>query len=308
MYDDFTFLKSFNTLWIYTALKLIWIISIGTDVSIPSEFTLLSNISIALPYFLRFQYPLNLHCSQTVPDGGGVGVSFNTLWIYTALKLHPLHVLLARGFNTLWIYTALKQKSISNYNKTVSIPSEFTLLSNGRTIRLYGAVVSIPSEFTLLSNSMLVCIITFSFQYPLNLHCSQTIPLAQNFRRCFNTLWIYTALKPWNIYIRADTVSIPSEFTLLSNLANTINPDAEVSIPSEFTLLSNCRVFFISCKMFQYPLNLHCSQTICVDILHAEMFQYPLNLHCSQTIGLYCWIMVRFQYPLNLHCSQTYST
>ena len=99
----------FNTLWIYTALKQRVVDFHASMVSIPSEFTLLSNISIALPYFLRFQYPLNLHCSQTVPDGGGVGVSFNTLWIYTALKLHPLHVLLARGFNTLWIYTALKQ-------------------------------------------------------------------------------------------------------------------------------------------------------------------------------------------------------
>ena len=175
---------------------------------------------------------------------------------------------------------------------------------------------------------MLVCIITFSFQYPLNLHCSQTIPLAQNFRRCFNTLWIYTALKPWNIYIRADTVSIPSEFTLLSNLANTINPDAEVSIPSEFTLLSNylcgystrgnvsipseftllsnCRVFFISCKMFQYPLNLHCSQTHILSTSKNIWFQYPLNLHCSQTEFDFIDVVYRFQYPLNLHCSQTY--
>ena len=56
-------------------------------------------------------------------------------------------------------------------------------------------------------------------------------------------------------------VSIPSEFTLLSNLYSARSAMLSVSIPSEFTLLSNLfsTVFLIG--MFQYPLNLHCSQT-----------------------------------------------
>ena len=56
---------------------------------------------------------------------------------------------------------------------------------------------------------------------------------------------------------------------------------------------------------FQYPLNLHCSQTlleICKDHL---VFQYPLNLHCSQTKADKRTVSAVFQYPLNLHCSQT---
>ena len=35
--------------------------------------------------------------------------------------------------------------------------------------------------------------------------------------------------------------------------------------------------------LFQYPLNLHCSQTRMVDDIKDGKFQYPLNLHCSQT-------------------------
>ena len=57
----------------------------------------------------------------------------------------------------------------------VSIPSEFTLLSNVDRIEWGGFVVSIPSEFTLLSNAVTFGWKKVWFQYPLNLHCSQTI-------------------------------------------------------------------------------------------------------------------------------------
>ena len=56
--------------------------------------------------------------------------SFNTLWIYTALKRVVLVFFDTSGFNTLWIYTALKPADFETTVYDVSIPSEFTLLSN----------------------------------------------------------------------------------------------------------------------------------------------------------------------------------
>ena len=210
---------SFNTLWIYTALKHIK----GSDnwvyVSIPSEFTLLSNVQRNADVKRRFQYPLNLHCSQTWAGGGvllwqfqyplnlhcsqtekftmredigfntlwiytalkpgtseaGTIAGFNTLWIYTALKRHSIHNMKYTGFNTLWIYTALKRLYCTFPSLTVSIPSEFTLLSNCCPAFSGNIKVSIPSEFTLLSNVKNSLSINSLFQYPLNLHCSQTL-------------------------------------------------------------------------------------------------------------------------------------
>ena len=51
---------------------------------------------------------------------------------------------------------------------------KFTLLSNTLVFWTHGFIVSIPSEFTLLSNRYACQRITNVFQYPLNLHCSQT--------------------------------------------------------------------------------------------------------------------------------------
>ena len=61
-------------------------------------------------------------------------------------------------------------------------------------------------------------------------------------------------------------------------------------------------------EMFQYPLNLHCSQTIKIYNPEDIPFQYPLNLHCSQTLNGLKSTQYTFQYPLNLHCSQTFDT
>ena len=143
---------------------------------------------------------------------------FNTLWIYTALKLISGKVAILHRFNTLWIYTALKLS--------------------------FSLICSLP---------------------------------------CFNTLWIYTALK---------------------RRASTSNGFL-VSIPSEFTLLSNLFIDFGSHFRFQYPLNLHCSQTLYTSVRAFMLFQYPLNLHCSQTRIITSNDLWLFQYPLNLHCSQT---
>ena len=210
--------RSFNTLWIYTALKLYF--------QITKQFR-----------------------------------SFNTLWIYTALKRHLPLLKVWFCFNTLWIYTALKLCSIVKNIVPVSIPSEFTLLSNFSHLMPGLNRVSIPSEFTLLSNFASEKIGVIRFQYPLNLHCSQTHILHTLKYNCFNTLWIYTALKPLEWYLcRAlgfntlwiytalkpnSSMVIPSLcfntlwiYTALK-LLTTVSRYILVSIPSEFTLLSN---------------------------------------------------------------------
>ena len=188
----------------------------------------------------RFQYPLNLHCSQTNSQNNLTPNPFQY-----PLNLHcsqtTWNLLLEfQCFNTLWIYTALKQ--------VITRKTPF--------------IVSIPSEFTLLSNICHLDPRSIRFQYPLNLHCSQTL---------FS--------KSYQLFC----VSIPSEFTLLSNLSYGFPIFLGVSIPSEFTLLSNYRTIIQDYNPFQYPLNLHCSQTIVITKKHRIWFQYPLNLHCSQT-------------------------
>ena len=149
-------LLSFNTIWIYTALKLLRFWKNPLKVSIPSEFTLLSNLVNSAIAESWFQYPLNLHCSQTSARLSKTTPSFNTLWIYTALKQISFPLIYNHCFNTLWIYTALKQHLL--YSRK---------------------------------------------------------------RNSFNTLWIYTALKPNQFHILSSSVSIPSEFTLLSNKIKT---------------------------------------------------------------------------------------
>ena len=39
----------------------------------------------------------------------------------------------------------------------------------------------------------------------------------------------------------------------------------------------------MSCRKFDYPLNLHISQTAGQSFRHKIQFDYPLNLHISQT-------------------------
>ena len=55
-----------------------------------------------------FEYPLDLHCSQTIVAATSHEAGLNTLWIYTALKLKEYLGEIPDGLNTLWIYTALK--------------------------------------------------------------------------------------------------------------------------------------------------------------------------------------------------------
>ena len=56
---------------------------------------------------------------------------------------------------------------------------------------------------------------------------------------------------------------------------------------------------------FDYPLNLHISQTAELSDTQQLKFDYPLNLHISQTAELSDTQQLKFDYPLNLHISQT---
>ena len=56
---------------------------------------------------------------------------------------------------------------------------------------------------------------------------------------------------------------------------------------------------------FDYPLNLHISQTSYFKALNIVEFDYPLNLHISQTEASGRIRQTVFDYPLNLHISQT---
>ena len=251
----------FNTLWIYTALKPGFQEYYYNIVSIPSEFTLLSNFSVLFEVKFLFQYPLNLHCSQTVPKCKNIDICFNTLWIYTALKLKTSSFWFSFCFNTLWIYTALKQQHIRYssslrfntlwiytalkpsfnklYNVFVSIPSEFTLLSNYVGIDTITNVFQYPLNLHCSQTRAIIYIFKPRFQYPLNLHCSQTMVLFSCPFSSFNTLWIYTALKPMVIDQRkGDRFNTLWIYTALK-LYYHIYHHQQVSIPSEFTLLSN---------------------------------------------------------------------
>ena len=62
---------------------------------------------------------------------------------------------------------------------------------------------------------------------------------------------------------------------------------------------------FRNTHWFEYPLDLHCSQTDNLEIRQISEFEYPLDLHCSQTLNKINKLYVMFEYPLDLHCSQT---
>ena len=123
--------------------------------------------------------------------------------------------------------------------KWVWIPSGFTLLSNCKMSIDNVAWVWIPSGFTLLSNRKAIWHTFGMFEYPLDLHCSQTCRSFFPGLARLNTLWIYTALKQVVHRKCAISVWIPSGFTLLSNYTYFPAVNWSVWIPSGFTLLSN---------------------------------------------------------------------
>ena len=169
----------------------------------------------------------------------------------------------------------------------------------------------------------------FRFEYPLDLHYSQTRPFKPTYKSCLNTLWIYTTLKLVYILLKI-LYSLTSGFTLLSNRGVVKEDSVLVWIPSGFTLLSNDTLAISGMSLFEYPLDLHYSQTSGETSLLIGRFEYPLDLHYSQTIQTnnirLCWVWRpsgftllsnneavfrrwwKFEYPLDLHYSQTADT
>ena len=143
-----------------------------------------------------------------------------------------------------------------------------------------------------------------------------------------NTLWIYTTLKPFTpcgvpffVWIPSGftplsnpqitlcsqvLVWIPSGFTPLSNYFNFCSFQFYVWIPSGFTPLSNRLILPTDCILFEYPLDLHHSQTGIRWRSRKLRFEYPLDLHHSQTFPGVSNRLGKFEYPLDLHHSQTH--
>ncbi len=164
-------------------------------VSIPYEFTLLSNTGMPQRISHQFLFPTNLHYSQTMSDSDLHDLSFYSLRIYTTLKQKDWGILGLDRFYSLRIYTTLKQPRHRD-NQVLCFYSLriYTTLKRRKTpalplfgfsLRIYTTLkqapldswqagVSIPYEFTLLKPCRY-----FSFLQPR-----------------FYSLRIYTTLKP----------------------------------------------------------------------------------------------------------------
>ena len=101
-----------------------------------------------------FEYPLDLHYSQTDIVFPGFLCSLNTLWIYTTLKRKRKKTLHHRSLNTLWIYTTLKH-----------LVRLYLILCRLNTLWIY----------TTLKQKGVLWYFECLFEYPLDLHYSQTL-------------------------------------------------------------------------------------------------------------------------------------
>ena len=166
---------------------------------------------------MLFEYPLDLHYSQTVLYMFSSRYCLNTLWIYTTLKPPNCPEFAVACLNTLWIYTTLKQdhcfmydlyslNTLWIYTTLKRILRQIPRRSGLNTLWIYTTLkpdlssrrisrVWIPSGFTLLSNNEAVFRRWWKFEYPLDLHYSQTADTILSITTGLNTLWIYTTLK-----------------------------------------------------------------------------------------------------------------
>ena len=119
-------------------------------------------------------------------------------------------------------------------------------------------------------------------------------------------LWIYISLKLFTSEQDGYPVWLSFEFTYLSN--GRLNPDIHrlVWLSFEFTYLSNSTQSTWWPRQFDYPLNLHISQTGGNAANPNQMFDYPLNLHISQTVKRHAqvalsliilWIYISLKLP-----------
>ena len=125
-------------------------------------------------------------------------------------------------------------------------------------------------------------------------------------RMCLIILWIYISLKR-----RADHgVAATSLIILWIYISLKRRADHGVAATSLIILwiyisLKQSFSSFRRPGQFDYPLNLHISQTPERIDWIEEAFDYPLNLHISQTEDRCPMAKASFDYPLNLHISQT---
>ena len=101
------------------------------------------------------------------------------------------------------------------------------------------------------------------------------------------------------------SVWLSFEFTYLSNNIDDRAVDIKFDYPLNLHISQTQRTRKGKPGEFDYPLNLHISQTRTRHTETAYPFDYPLNLHISQTGGGLRLISPLFDYPLNLHISQT---
>ena len=126
-----------------------------------------------------------------------------------------------------------------------------------------------------------------------------------------------------------DFVCFPYEFTLLSNLGETIKPVQVVCFPYEFTLLSNFSpcwyVCFVVCFPYEFTLlsnflsDNRCRMMVCFPyeftllsnynrrILPDTQVCFPYEFTLLSNSGVILPHHRKFVSPTNLHCSQTHT-
>ena len=191
----------------------------------------------------------------------------------------------------------------------------------------WGAVFDYPLNLHISQTRGMVYTCRNQFDYPLNLHISQTGSSKQQGGPRLIILWIYISLKRQASALGVSLVWLSFEFTYLSNKGDGIYLSESVWLSFEFTYLSNYRLaqnrltlVWLSFE-FTYLSNLseyrhlirevwlsfeftYLSNAICCVTIGIR-FDYPLNLHISQTKRHRCLRRWLFDYPLNLHISQT---
>ncbi len=184
---------------------------------------------------------------------------FYSLRIYTTLKLCIFSIYIFYSFYSLRIYTTLKHGGRANHRRRCFY-----------SLRIY----------TTLKHTVAPCRQVPRF-YSLRIYTTlKLLYLARKKTPSFYSLRIYTTLKLPSSRIKPLYVSIPYEFTLLSNYNFSIVVYTDVSIPYEFTLLSNTGMPQRISHQFLFPTNLHYSQTMSDSDLHDLSF-YSLRIYTT---------------------------
>ena len=208
-----------------------------------------------------FDYPLNLHISQTGGQNRGWRRRLIILWIYISLKLRLQLFGLTDCLIILWIYISLKlEREGQRHSVRLIILWIYISLKlfNNSTLSM---TVWLSFEFTYLSNGKNYTGDYYQFDYPLNLHISQTSIIKTYTAGSLIILWIYISLKHRRRLVRGQIgliilwiyislkhllkvifvvkVWLSFEFTYLSNFVGPTDHGQDVWLSFEFTYLSN---------------------------------------------------------------------